>query len=392
MSHEIEQPIDRVLSTRGAEWHGLAEHLETIDKETIRQKGLFFPIGKSQVVNWHGENAMQESIASLETLLTTPGTTKAGILKAFQEYSRNLAFIGTHQSVTADLTDCRPDLVEAGEETRIPLGIPKNSYEIITNEEAFDVVGRVFPNCNVTTAGTLRGAKVFFLSLDMDGKTEYTGPRGDKYLQFWDIVTSHDGTIAFRVYDSGTRIVCMNTLRASLSNKGDLNMVVYHSKNAKEALNRVSVNLSELVAGREAYFDSLGYLDTVSCSIEDARYLASAFLNNRGSKEGEEPKELSTQIFNRAEEIGNLFKTGQGNRGANYYDLLNGVTECFTWGMGTGAKLSKAEKLMKSRDGTAAEIKEEFYNFLLSGTDILEKARLQGEKLFREKEIAKAGK
>jgi hypothetical protein len=273
------------------------------------------------------------------------------------------------------------------------MAIPKKSYEIITNEQAFDTIARVFPTCNVTTAGTLRAGKVFFVSLDLDGQSEYIGPRGDKYRQFLDVITSHDGTLGCRVYDSGTRIVCMNTLQASLSGKGELDMVVYHSKNAVSALENVSVSLDSIFAARTSYFDSLGYLESVSRTPEQVRYITASFLNNRGLKKGGTPNsEISTQIFNKCEEVGNLFKVGAGNLGATDYDFLNGVTECWTWGSGTGAKASKQDKFLSSRDGTAAEIKEEFYNFLLSGSDILERAAAEGEKLFKDKATALAAK
>jgi hypothetical protein len=388
MSHEIEKPIDRVLSTTGPEWHGLAEIREVINKETLRKDGVLFPITKSQVINHHGEKTLQEVIQEVSNTIAAAGTKKADIAKVFEAMVQDLSFVGTHQTVIADLTECRPDLVEMGIETRIPLGIPKSSYEIITNEEAFDVIGRVFPDCKVVTAGTLRGAKVLFFSLDLDGQTEYTGPRGDKYQQYLDVITSHDGTLGFRVYDSGTRIVCMNTLKASLSGKGDIDMVVYHSKNAANALNRVSVNLQDIFEGRKAYFNSLEYLESVSRTPEQVRYITASFLNNRPVKKGGVPNEsISTQIFNKCEEVADLFKAGAGNRGATDYDFLNGVTECWTWGSGTGAKASKQEKFLTSRDGTASEIKEEFFNFLMSGTDILERAAAEGEKLYKDKEL-----
>ena len=386
MSHEIEQPIDKVLSIKGTEWHGLAEHLEFIDKQVLQDKGLLFPIGKSQVINWHGEEMMQEKLRLIGETIARDGTKKADILKAFEAFSRDLSFIDSHQTVIGDLTNCRPDLVKMGMETRIPLGIPKKSYEIITNESAFDTIGKVFPNCNVSTAGTLRGGKVFFVSLDLDGQSEYVGPRGDKYLQFIEVITSHDGTLGCRVYDSGTRIVCMNTLKASLSGKGELDMVVYHSKNAQSALDNVSVSLEKIFSSRAEFFSNLEILDTVKRSPDEVRYIVSSFLNNRGSREGEEPTELSTQTYNKADEIAALFgKAGMGNRGENDYDLLNGLTECYTWGSGTGKKSSKQEKFLKSRDGTASEIKEEFYNFLLSGEEFISKAIAQGEKLYKEK-------
>ena len=95
----------------------------------------------------------------------------------------------------------------------------------------------------------------------------------------------------------------MNTLKASLSGKGELDMVVYHSKNAQSALDNVSVSLEKIFSSRAEFFSNLEILDTVKRTPDEARYIVSSFLNNRGSREGDEPTELSTQTYNKADEI-----------------------------------------------------------------------------------------
>lgn len=377
--HLIEQPYDIILSIFGPEWHNLATVKEVIDEETMEKAGLFFNITKSQVVNWTGENDMQEAISALAEL----DKTSPEFATQFSAFMQSMVFVDSHKTVMADLS-CRADLIESGHPTSLPLAIPKKSYEIISHRQLFDTVKRVFDAPKIVTAGTLKACKVFFMSLDIGESVKY-GPRKDEFRQYLDIITSHDGTLGARFYDSGTRIVCMNTLLASIGDSGELDMRVFHSSGAQAALNNVSIQLDEILSGRAAYFDSLGYLDTLPCDLMTAQYLTAAFFNSKQMDgDGNLPDILSTQMFNRCEEIGHLFKKGQGNLGETMYDLFNGMTEYYTWGSGTGKKTTKQEKFLMSRDATATpnEDKNAFYNFLLSG-DFAEPLT-RGEKLFKE--------
>lgn len=389
MSAEIEKPFDTILSVVGPEWHGWAEVHEKITKDLMRQRGLFFPITSSETVVFSGPDSFHASLQSIGELCRSPGATLKKVLSALESFAQNTDSIGSHRTILGDLREVRPDLTEGGYPDRLVLHVPKASYQIIQNEEAFDTVHRVFGDAvKIVTAGTLRGCKVFFVSLDI-GEVEYTGPRGDKWMQYLDVITSHDGTIGTRIYDSGTRIVCMNTLIMSLANKGNLDFTVYHSKNAQENLQKVSADLSAVFESRSEFFNTLGYFDTVSMSDDDARHLASFFLSTWKLPEGETPSEISTQVFNKADEVAMLFKTGDGNRGANAYDFFNAITQVYTWGSGTGRNAQKTEKFLASRDGTPAQIKEAAVNFLNRPVESLQADMEIGAKLYKEKALTR---
>lgn len=395
--HEMEQPIDKILSIVGPEWHGLATVKEIITKAIMQEEGLFPILRKSEVINYNGpvpaegdeDVSLRAALSAFHERITQNGITKATLAAEFEEFAKGFTFVDTHKTVVADYTLARPDLAP---NLIIPMGIPKNSYGLITNEMAFDSVVRAFgESAKVVTAGTLRAGKVFFTSLEVD-QSVYTGPRGDQFSQYVDVFTSHDGTMATNIYDSSVRIVCMNTLRASMNNKGDFSRVVYHTKNAESELAKASADLGALLAARKAYFESLEYLDSVQCSRERARYLSAAFLHFWNVGEDEKPRLLSSQAFNKADEIADSAKTSPGTRGETLYDLLNGFTYTYTWGSGTGKeeKKSKAEKFLTSRDGTAAELKEDFLKFLCESGDFLDERAAAGEKLYKEKELARA--
>ena len=91
--------------------------------------------------------------------------------------------------------------------------------------------------------------------------------------------------------------------------------------------------------------------------------------------------EISTQVYNRAEEIGTMFVRGKGNQGANLYDAWNALTECFTHGIGAGKTATPEDKFTAGLFGAAAEIKEGYLSFLNQPEDVRNALNEQGAKL-----------
>jgi len=383
MSHEIIKPIDLTFSTKGTEWHGLAEQVEKITAEFLKERGVFFPIKQGTVLNslTDGES-FSDVIARCRAALV--GNDAAAALAALD--ALGLAQISTHKNIIADMRGIRPDLEnEENAMGLVPLHVSRKTYEVIDNETVFNVISNAFANCPITSAGTLQAAQVFFMSLDI-GDNQRKGPRGDVYMQNLNALTSHNGTLGTRFFDSNVRMVCMNTVRASLSNRGLLDFVVYHTKGAHAALDTVSNDLTLVMQARNEFFDGLGLLDTVACTAAQARalyvaytlYLAetkAATVTNDG---------ISTQVFNRADEIGSLFVRGKGNAGANLYDAWNALTDCFSNGVGAGKTATKEDKFLSGMFGTAADIKEGYLPFLLQSSDIIAGQIERGEKALTE--------
>ena len=372
MSHKIELPIDKVLSDKGTEWHGLAKHVETITEEVLCENGLFFPIVTSQVINWSGENTMQEALTELELAVVSGESGQMVCMDKVREIAEKLVFVDTHKTVSADLRTCRPDLAGTSNAALIPLHIPKKSYTPIPNKQVFEALSKAFgDNMKLTTAGTLNGGKVFFMSMDI-GDSEFAGPRGEKFNQFLNASTSHDGTGAVKFQDSRIRIVCNNTLQASLKGDHNMDFTVSHSVNSAKALDNVSIHLEKVFAARAEYFNNLEYFNNVECDVEMARNLASYYLATWNlSEESELPDSISTQIYNRGDEIATLFGRGMGNQGKTLYDLYNGLTEWGTWGSGTSSKGSKSDNYVQSLYGTVNDIKDGFSDFLMQSADRL---------------------
>lgn len=324
MAHAISLPHDKVLSVQGSEWHGLAELHPVIS--SVEVEPLMFDIIESPSYGMVDGN-----------IITIPG----------------------EKTLLADYRKCRTDL--APEEQIVHLHTPKDSYRVISNREVWGVMEKSLLDLGVkiTTAGTLEKGKKFFISTDIGSGQQVIN--GDKFETYLNFVTSHDGTLAMKAYDSMTRIVCQNTLRASMQTAGEVGFSVQHTKNANLALDNLPELINAILAGRADNKEILEYL----ADFQIDSNLALAYATGYFCKvTGEEM--VSTRSRNAAESITNLFANGIGNRGRNLYDLVNGVTEYFTSGDGVGRKSTSADKAYKANFGAAADHKDRFFQMITS--------------------------
>lgn len=406
MSHGINKPWDKVLSIDPC-WHGLETRKERITRETVQAEGLFFDLLQQEIINYAGnplsvsdENAETETARSIMEKIASL-MSKGGDLKAMKEarelfalFSKGMSFSDKHKTISADLRGIRPDLEELGEDLIVPLHIPKKSYFPITNARAFDTVMEAMPTATIATVGTLEKLAIFFMSVEI-GEELRKGPRGDDFKAHLNVLTSHNGLYGFKIHDAMTRQVCHNTVKMSLGERQAANIIatVYHTRNAEQAMQGVTANLVEVFAGRARYMDLMHALDTLEIGREGAKYLFTYFLANNG-RTGDTPEadSISTQVYNKADELAILFKSGMGNAGQTLYDFYNGATELYSWGSGTGKATSKQDKVLKSQFGAAADIKESFHNFMvaLMGADDVTSAMQvlceKGERLYKDHE------
>ena len=319
--HGIEK-TDMMLSTLGYSWHRKDTLVETIDEQTANP--LFFEVIESPLmVNIDGQ----------------------------------LVNMAGYKSLVADHRAVRPDL--APEDQLIPLHIPKDGYKVISNRELFSVAEKALKDVDakITSVMTLESGKKFAMSVNLgDNVLKVNNDEIHAHLNF---VSSHDGTLNMKAYDSTIRIVCMNTLRWSLESAGKVGFNVRHTKNAELALDNLPELLENILKGRVNFKEVMEYLET--CKVDSNEALAMAagyFMIESGA-----PK-LSTRAFNSAQGIVNLFSNGLGNHGKSLYDLANGATEYWTSGDGVGRKADQATKSYKAEFGMAADHKNRFVELL----------------------------
>ena len=317
------EDIDRVYSNQGTEWHTLAIPTEVINEEVF--------------------DALSHDIIESPVTCQVEGQTIE---------------LPNHKILVADMRKSRPDL--PAEKQFAPLHVPKLGYKVINNRDVINCMKDSFDGLDVkiTTAGTLEGAKKFFVSVDI-GDSDLIINK-DSFKAYVNFITGHDGTLAMTAYDSVIRIVCMNTLMASRSAAGEVGFSVYHTKNADLAMHNLPELFSAILKGRASLKEVMEYLEANKCDHNDALAMAAGYFCLETGKE-----ELSSRSMNAAEGIATLFTRGIGNKGETLYDLANGATEYWTSGIGTGkGKTSLADRTYRSTMGSAATHKESFVAML----------------------------
>jgi Domain of unknown function (DUF932) len=262
------------------------------------------------------------------------------------------------------------------------LAAPGKDYHVFENSDVFkaaeDAIGE--SGAKIVTCGTLSGCKVFFLTIDI-GNTQLIASNGDKFESYLNLITSHDGTLALQAYDSSTRIVCMNTLKYSLNTAGDLGFTFKHTKGNAGKFENFGRFANAILENRNTFMEAYNGLLTIPMSELECKYLVSGFLAGESEK-------LSTNAYNKANSIADFFRLGKGNKGESMADVLNGFTEFYTSGDGTGKTASIAEKVSSANFGNASEWKAEFFDLLINQTErekMIEKGkflynkRVQGE-------------
>lgn len=333
MSHGISK-YDVVFSVKSPEWHGLARVVESIGAPEI-------------------------AVANFPIVEQTLDCRLGDVVIPMPDY----------KVLIADLRH-REDLAVADQ--LVPLNIPKQGYTPISNLELYNQAVEL---CNaagfmsITTMGTLEGCRKFFISLDT-GDSElkvknHASGQVETVLSHINLINSHDSSLAGMIYDSMVRIVCMNTLRWSLASKGEAGGKVYHTRNAKLALDALVARIKDIIQGRTEYVHVMERLAETTVSREKGLNIVLAYLATDPAS-GDQANKISARGFNTAEAIMDLYKNGKGNVGKSMYDLLQGATDYWTNGDGTGKKTDRAAKVFKSEFGGAADHKNRFLDFIES--------------------------
>lgn len=324
MAHRIEQPYDKVFSTVSREWHGLAEVVEKIDRDVLNP--ILFPIVEGEItISLDGEQITLED----------------------------------QKALVADYR--HRDDIPQGQKIR-SLSVMGKDYHVIENGRVLDCVEQAINDYNldakIVTAGSLRSGKSFFISLQQDDHAREV-LKGDKWDFYLNGVTSHDGVDSLTWYVGGFRQVCWNTVRWGLDSS-DIRASIYHKKNANLQMDSLPEILVAMRNQQNDMIEALTHLAGITCSIEKATRLVSGYFSDITGE-----KKFSTRTTNSVNDILNKFSRGLGNRGESMYDLLNGFTEYYTSGDGTGKKANLADRQYRANNGSAADHKERFSGLLM---------------------------
>ena len=363
MSHLIIKPFDTVYTPSGqfAEtWHGLQTCLD----EPIALDGSNAPNVFERIVTVGVRPDIDSPLADVP-----------------EEYADEIGVcLEDYKLLMANLT--------AQGHGFLPLHIPKAGYVIHQHRLLFDsmvsackeVLGNAF---EIATLGTLGAYSQFFVSIAVKGEEAMTIGKDDVYRLFFNLNSSHNSLIASNFLLSFIRMVCMNTVQASITDadRNGTRAVIRHTKNSKNLITP-EVFAANLRAWRTTvanHKEALEAAKAVPMDVDGFKAFAAGVFTHENSDK------LSAVSFNRVEELASLFVRGRGNSGESLYDAINAFTEFFTSGSGVGsANVSQAKRVASANFGRGNEWKLEAIR-IASDEEELAKTCQRGAMLYEDK-------
>ncbi|MFH0921819.1 MAG: DUF932 domain-containing protein [Fibrobacterota bacterium] len=134
----------------------------------------------------------------------------------------NLAWsVSKREMMTLDGIDCKGYSAVVRDDNNKLLSIMKDSYQPIQNIEAFAFFDSVVGTGEAVyeTAGSIYEGRRVFLVAKLP--SSFFATADDRIDQYLTLMNTHDGSSALRMYFTPIRVVCKNTLMASLSKMKD---------------------------------------------------------------------------------------------------------------------------------------------------------------------------
>jgi phage/plasmid-like protein (TIGR03299 family) len=287
---------------------------------------------------WHGlGNGVEGARTAKQAIIDAGLDWEVELRKVFAEgASGNKILLPGHHAVTRTSDD------------RV-LGVVKSRYTPFQNREAFEFADALVDSgdAKYDTAGSLRGGRVVFLSMQVPNHILVGGEDAhDMYLM---LRTSHDGTTAIGVYVVIIRPVCMNTVTFAIS-----------GAKHRWSMPHVSTLQGKLQEARETLQLSFSYADAFQEQAE-------ALMNVKVSDDA--AVDILTDVLptrpktdEKIDEIMECLRTSERNgyHGTGW-GLVNAVTEYHQhWRTGTQPEATFFNvmdgEIRKWRDGTAQRL------------------------------------
>ena len=244
----------------------------------------------------------------------------------------------------------------------IPLHVCKSGYQIHQNKDLFDNMIKAASEVlgadgfTVATVGTLGAYSQFFISLAIKGSSSgFNVGKGDEWNSFFNLVSSHNALVSSQTMLSLIRIVCMNTVQAAISDADSTgrNSTIKHTVNSLDLITpeRFAANLAAWLKQRDELKNALASMKAVPMTVDGFKSFAAGIFTNEGSDE------LSSNSYNRIDDMSSLFLRGRGNTGESLYDGVNAFTEYFTSGAGAGRNTTQAKRIASANFGRGNEWK-----------------------------------
>lgn len=270
--------------------------------------------------SWHGNDIISEDVLS-----------SAEIIKLV-----NLDYIVEKQPIYLGSNDVIPNhYANVRMDTGKALGVVKDKYQIVQNTEAFEffdsVIGKDY--IQYETAGILKEGKKVFVTAKMKNGMKVNGKdEHDLYLIF---LNDHSGTSPVRIMLSSVRLVCANTMVASIKDakRANTHFAIKHTKSYKNKIDTAEQVLrlsKQTFEQQKDFFEKISKIQLKDNQVSDlALKLICDYAELDSIGTGADISEvLSTRKFNTYNKILNSYHNPNSQQSilGTGYGFLNGVT------------------------------------------------------------------
>ncbi len=222
-----------------------------------------------------------------------------------------------------------------------------------------DLIGQGY---TIDSMGHLHNGSIVFANM-LTSEKEVV--KDDVHKLYFQLTSSHNGSLATELFNTDIRMVCGNTVRHAMDAAKE-KLKFYHTANGEVRLKEASELLTIVGKSQDSFIEKLRFLAQVQV---DSTFLES-FLNKMlGDSLNDEGKE-KTRTLNMKAEITALFESNDNNtikviRGSAY-NLLNAVTEAYDH-----SSIFVANKNNGYNRDEAKAVSASFGNFATKKTDAM---------------------
>lgn len=312
-------------------------------------------------VPWHGLGTKLENVATAEQAIAAA--------KLDWEVETRPVYLSNLKSDDKSRFERIPDRVAVRRKTDGKVyQLVSEKYVPVQNKEAFaffdSVVGS--EEAKYHTAGSLRDGAVIWMLAQMNHGNGSIGIKGEEVQKYLILTNSHNGEFALQMYFTPIRVVCMNTLSASMSSKA----TTFYSRHVGNIQGRVEI-AKEVLGLTNQFFgkweEQAKYLAEKTMRLEDMpEFLRNAFMidSNKPTEEIWKPTLAAMERVPVLMECGKGMDNPdiKGTRWAAY----NALVEWVDYEKGNNRESTTAEsRLYGAWFGSGAEMKRRAWNWLL---------------------------
>lgn len=151
-------------------------------------------------------------------------------------------------------------LLRCDQDVVIPLGVVSKKYTVLQNYDIFEAMDPLVQDgvIEYETAGSLRNGKTVWALARFSAMGEREVISGDTVRPYLLITTTHDGTGAVQVQPTPIRVVCNNTLQASLGYGCAMN--ISHTGNVAERTSMAVDAMCNAQESMESVIDTFSHM------------------------------------------------------------------------------------------------------------------------------------